>query len=45
MARDQSDLESLYARLSLEEEDEGGIVIGQSEIQGHKETFVLAGNS
>lgn len=41
MAHERSNLDSLYANLTLEEEEEGGVVIGNDEIRGQKKTFVL----
>lgn len=43
MASAKTNLEELYTRLSLEEEDEGGVIIENKEIQGRKETFILVG--
>lgn len=43
MAAESSNLEEMYARLVLEEEEEGGVMVAEKEIQGHKETFVLVG--
>lgn len=43
MAQSHSNLEQMYARLTLEEEDEGGIVLGNEEVQEKKDSFVLVG--
>ena len=39
----KSKLEDLYAKLSIEDEEEGGEVIGEEEVQGNKESFILVG--
>ncbi|XP_074323064.1 uncharacterized protein LOC141660008 [Apium graveolens] len=36
-------LEQLYSRLTLEEEDVGGIVVGNEEVRPNKKTFMLIG--
>lgn len=33
----------MYARLTLEEEDEGGVLIGEEELVSNKQSFVLMG--
>lgn len=43
MASSHQNLEKMYARLALEEEDEGGVVIGDDEVDVNKQTFVLVG--
>lgn len=42
MARNPTNLEDLYVRLNLEEE-EGGVIVGNGEIQEHKDTYILVG--
>lgn len=42
MGTSKTSLEELYARLSLEEEDEGGIVVAKGDI-GKRNTYVLVG--
>ncbi|XP_074336615.1 uncharacterized protein LOC141673774 [Apium graveolens] len=37
----KTSLETLYANLSIEEEEEGGIVLGNEEVQKNKPSFVL----
>lgn len=39
----KTSLETLYANLSMEDDDEGGIVVGIEEVQEQKTTFVLVG--
>lgn len=39
----KTSLETLYANLSIEDEEEGGIVLGREEVQEKKTTFVLIG--
>lgn len=39
----KTSLEELYANLSLEEDDEGGVVVGIEEVQEKKTTYVLVG--
>lgn len=39
----QVNLEEMYARLSLAEEEEGGVFVGEEEIVQQKQTFVLVG--
>lgn len=39
----KSNLEELYANLSIEDEEEGGVVIGVEEVQEKKNKFVLVG--
>lgn len=39
----ESNMEDLYAKLTIEDEEEGGFIIGVEEIQENKETFVLVG--
>lgn len=36
-------MENLYAKLTIEDEEEGGVIIGAEEIQENKETFVIIG--
>lgn len=36
-------LEELYANLSIEDEEENGIIVGEEEIKEKKKTFVLIG--
>lgn len=43
MGSAQTNLEEMYAQLSLEEEDEGGVVIGDDEVITHKQVFILVG--
>lgn len=38
-----SDMEELYAKLTIEDEEEGGVIIGAGEVQENKENFVLVG--
>lgn len=39
----KSSLEELYAKLSLKDEEEGGVIIGVEEIQEKKDTFIMVG--
>lgn len=43
MASSQQNLEEMYARLTLEEEDEGGMLVGDEEVDNDKQTFLLVG--
>lgn len=43
MGSTSTNLEEVYSRLTLEEEDEGGVIIGEAEIQPIKQSFVLVG--
>lgn len=43
MGHNKSDLEKLYARLTIEDEEEGGMVIGAEAVQKHQETYILVG--
>lgn len=43
MASSQQNLEEMYARLALEEEDEWGILIGEDEVVNDKQMFILVG--
>lgn len=43
MASTQTNLEDMYARLSLEEEEEGGILVGEEEIIQQKQVYILVG--
>lgn len=43
MESDQSNLEKLYERLTMEDEADEGIVVCNGEVQDKKETFVLVG--
>lgn len=43
MEYNKSDLNALYAKLTIEDEEEGGVIVGSSEIQQHKESFILIG--
>lgn len=36
-------MEDLYARLTLEEEEDGGVIVAEVEVQKPKETYVLVG--
>lgn len=42
MAASETSLEELYARLALEEEDDGGIVVAEGEIKT-RTTYILVG--
>lgn len=44
MASSSTNLEDLYARLSLEEEEEGGVIIPEGEVSKKQNTHVLVGN-
>ncbi|XP_074374021.1 uncharacterized protein LOC141714399 [Apium graveolens] len=39
----QNNLEELYANLSLEDEDEGGVLVGEDEVSPIRQTFILVG--
>ena len=39
----ESNMEDLYVKLMIEDEEEGGVIIGVEEIQENKETFLLVG--
>lgn len=39
----KSSLEDLYARLSIEDEESGGVILGKEVVGQHKESFVLIG--
>lgn len=41
MAAKAMNLEEMYARMTLEEEEEGGVIVGKEEIQHSKKTYVL----
>ncbi|KAK1364928.1 hypothetical protein POM88_040489 [Heracleum sosnowskyi] len=43
MASSTINLEEMYARLTLEEEEEGGICIGEAKIVQPKQSFILVG--
>lgn len=43
MARQEKSLEELYAGLVIEEEDEGGIIVANTEVVKQKQTYVLIG--
>lgn len=43
MKYENSNLDKLYSRLTIEDEEEGGIVVGNEEEQKATETFVLVG--
>lgn len=43
MARQEKSLEDMYAGLVIDEEDEGGIVVANTEIVEQKQTYVLIG--
>lgn len=43
MTHSQQSLEELYANITLEDEEEGGIIVGQNDITEPKETFILVG--
>ncbi|XP_074342383.1 uncharacterized protein LOC141679921 [Apium graveolens] len=43
MANTTTNLEELYARLALEEEENGGVVVGEEEVRPNRKTFVLVG--
>lgn len=42
MATSKASLEELYSRLSVEEEDEGGVVVAEGEIK-KRTTYVVVG--
>lgn len=43
MATGANDLEELYARLALEEEDDGGLTAGKEEVNTTRSKYVLIG--
>lgn len=43
MAAPHENLEEMYARLALEEEEEGGVMLREEEVGRDKQTFVLVG--
>lgn len=43
MDRSSITLEDLYANLTIEDEEQGGIIVGEAEILERKKTFVLVG--
>lgn len=43
MAHSQQSLEELYATLTVEDEDEGGILVGKTEVVQATQTYVLVG--
>lgn len=43
MARSEETLEDMYAKLVIEDEDEGGLVVSNSEVVVQKQLFVLIG--
>lgn len=43
MQYSKSNLEKLYARLTIEDEEEGGMIVEVGEVQEKKETMVLVG--
>lgn len=43
MEYSKPNIDDLYAKLSIEDEEEGGVFIRNGEIKGNKESFVLTG--
>lgn len=43
MAQSQQSSEDLYAKLTVEDEEKRGIIIGKNEIVESKQTYVLVG--
>lgn len=43
MASSQLDMEEMYARLVSEEDDEGGVLIGEDDVVHNRQIFVLVG--
>lgn len=43
MSSSETNLEELYARLVEEEEDDGGVIVAESEVHPQKTTYVLVG--
>ncbi|XP_074337384.1 uncharacterized protein LOC141674572 [Apium graveolens] len=43
MENQQSNLNELYAKLTIEDEEEGGVIVGQADIAQIKESYVLIG--
>lgn len=43
MTAPMTDLEELYARLVLEDQDDGGVIVAEKEVQQTKTTYVLVG--
>lgn len=43
MAFPAGNLDEMYARLALEEEEEDGVVVAENEIQQNKQAFVVIG--
>lgn len=43
MEHSKQNLDDLYAKLTMEDEDEGGIIIGANQIVQKRESFVLVG--
>lgn len=36
-------LEEMYTRMTLEEEEKGGVIVGEEEVQPSKKTYILIG--
>lgn len=43
MEHSKASLDELYAKLTIEDEEEGGVIVGSAEIEQGKESSVLVG--